>query len=306
MAQKWIDRGYPVCRILRVVSVSRSTYYWRQAHPDRQSNHRGGRPVPGYSWTNDGRRVSDQGIQALLLSAVEGEGYAYGYRKLTHWLRREHQLVINPKKGYRLCKEMGILKPNRPVRRHRPRRIARNRQVTGPNQLWETDIKYGYIVGEERFFFIQTVLDVWDRMVVDYHVGLSCTGVEAAGTLVGGYASRDKEFEGTQPMIRSDNGPQFTSHAFATTCERLGINQEFIPVRTPNKQAHIEAFHSILEEECLSRYEFGSFSEAYLTVVDFMDRYNFRRIHGSLGYRTPKEFHDASLRKTENAKPIKL
>lgn len=87
-------------------------------------------------------------------------------------------------------------------------------------------------------------------------------------------------------------------------CERLGIEQELIPVQTPNKQAHIEAFHSILEEECLSNHEFESFTEAYTAVVDFMDRYMNRRIHGTIGYRTPAEYHDEILRKTEVAKAI--
>jgi len=87
-----------------------------------------------------GELVSDEAIKALLRSAVEGDAFPYGYRKLTHWLRREHRLVINKKKVYRLCKEMGILmKQRRPKLKH-PRRIARNRLVDGVNQLWESDI----------------------------------------------------------------------------------------------------------------------------------------------------------------------
>lgn len=173
--------------VLRITGVSPSTYYWRLSHPKQGPKPRGGRPIPGFTWTTDGKPVDDECVKDLLYSAVEGDGYPYGYRKLTHWLRREHNLVINHKKVYRLCKEMNILRPQRVRRHHRPRRIARNREITGVNQLWETDIKYGYIAGENRFFFIQTILDVYDRMVVDYHIGLSCTGAEAAAALVGAY-----------------------------------------------------------------------------------------------------------------------
>src|SRR5690625_856701 len=38
-------------------------------------------------------------------------------------------------------------------------------------------------IGEDRFFFVQSVIDVYDRMIVDYHIGLSCTGQDAALTL---------------------------------------------------------------------------------------------------------------------------
>jgi putative transposase len=55
------------------------------------------------------------------MESIAGDGYAYGYRKLTVILRREHQLVINKKKVYRLCKELDILRPQRQKREKYPR-----------------------------------------------------------------------------------------------------------------------------------------------------------------------------------------
>ncbi|SHK85702.1 DDE-type integrase/transposase/recombinase, partial [Alicyclobacillus tolerans] len=87
------------------------------------------------------------------------------------------------KKVYRLCAELDILKPQRRKRLHHPRRLANNREVTGSNQLWEMDIKYGYIAGEHRFFFLMSIIDVYDRAIVDYHIGLSCEGQHAVQIL---------------------------------------------------------------------------------------------------------------------------
>ncbi|MFE9279615.1 transposase [Paenibacillus glucanolyticus] len=39
---------------------------------------------------------------------LAGEGANYGYRKLTVLLKRRHQLKINKKKVYRLCKQMDV------------------------------------------------------------------------------------------------------------------------------------------------------------------------------------------------------
>ncbi|MEW5952830.1 MAG: IS3 family transposase [Bacillota bacterium] len=50
------------------------------------------------------------------------------------------------------------------------------------------------------------------------------------------------------------------------------------------------SFHSILEDECLSRYEFASYQEACQTVIEFIVFYNDRRIHGSLYDYSPSEF----------------
>jgi putative transposase len=143
-------------------------------------------------------------------------------------------------------------------------------------------------------------------VVIDYHIGLTCTGEDAGLSVLGAYDKRREEMNEDTLVIRTDNGPQFISKAFETRCMDLGLEHEFIPVRTPNKNAHIESWHSILERECMRRFEFSSFTEAYLIVVDFIDHYNKNRIHGSLGYRTPVEYHEDCLR--NNAKPqlIKL
>jgi hypothetical protein len=53
--------------------------------------------------------------------------------------------------------------------------------------------------------------------------------------------------------IEKKLGPQFISHAFEAACERFPIGYERIPARPPNRNSHIEAFHRLLEEECLGK-----------------------------------------------------
>ena len=131
-----------------------------------------------YSW-----KICDQQIIEWIYRLIDGEGFSYGYRKLTVLLKRDYHLIISKKKVYRLCKQEEILRPQRKLKNKHPRKLARNRIITGSNQLWETDIKYGYIHGENRFFYILSVIDVYDRMIVEHFKGLSCTGTDAAATL---------------------------------------------------------------------------------------------------------------------------
>jgi putative transposase len=288
--------GYPVTTVLRIVGVLEATYYARKKREKEVEKPRvfnGGRPIPGYSVTKDGRRISDEQIKEWLLELVAGDGQAYGYRKLTIALEREHVLVINKKKVYRLCDELDLLRPQRQRQFKPPRKIAVNREITGSNQLWEMDIKYGYVEGEERFFFLLSLLDVFDREVIDYHIGRSCEARHAVELLQRCLWKR-KLFEGNQrPVIRTDNGPQFISRAFAEACERFETEHERIPPKTPNKNAHIESFHAVLEDECLRRYEFQTYAEAYEAVSEYIQFYNERRIHGSLYDLSPVQFTEA-------------
>lgn len=237
--------------------------------------------------------MSDEQVSEWICELIEGEGYAYGYLKLTVCLRRRYQLVINKKKVYRLCKGLALLRPQRKVKPRHPRKLARNRVVTGPDQLWETDVKYGYIEGERRFFFVMSVLDVYDRSVIASHIGLSATSKDAALTLGNALWKRKLLHSEHKPVIRSDNGPQFIADAFEEACSRYGVEHERIPTRTPNKNAHIEAFHRLLEDECLSRYEFEPYAEAYEQVANYMDFYNTIRLHSSLKFMAPEECYRA-------------
>jgi putative transposase len=107
--------------------------------------------------------VSDEQVKEWLMELISGEEQIYGYRKLAKCLRIQHKLIINKKKVYRLCKELGILKKQRQLVAKHPRRLARNRTIMNVNQLWEVDIKYGYIAGEDRFFYLMSIIDVYDR-----------------------------------------------------------------------------------------------------------------------------------------------
>jgi len=144
---------------------------------------------------------------------IQDEGFAYGYLKLTYCLRKNFNLIINKKKVFRLCKELQVLRPQRRIKTRHPRRLARNRVITGPNQLWETDLKYGYIAGENRFFFILSIIDVFDRSIVGYHIGLACEARDAAITLKNALLKRQLYEAEKKPAIRSDNGPQFISNS---------------------------------------------------------------------------------------------
>jgi putative transposase len=117
-----------VVTVLRIVGISRSTYYYQTRYAVAEKKPSGGRPAPGYSVTTEGKKVPDEQIQEWLLELIAGAGAAYGYRKLTVLLKRDYRLRINHKKVYRLCKALGIL---RPQRQRRVLTSAQNRAKPG-------------------------------------------------------------------------------------------------------------------------------------------------------------------------------
>lgn len=111
-------------------------------------------------------------------------------------------------------------------------------------------------------------IDIFDRNIIDYYIGLSCSGQDAFDTLKHALWKRNLFDKEIKPVIRSDNGPQFISHLFQNGCAFYNLDHGQIPVRTPDMNAHIESFHSIFEKEYMPRHEFKNYAGLAKRTVD--------------------------------------
>lgn len=293
----FIEKGYKTSLVLRYCRISSSSWYYhlKEKGNDRRVNNKG-RPTPGYTVNPDGEIIPDAMIINALKSFRWNKNFVNGggYHKLTEYLKRDFGYYVNNKKVYRLCKDNSLLLPKKKKQRRGKSKICTNIEVSGANQLWELDIKYGYIFGENRFFYIMIIIDVYLRYVVGYHIGLCCTGKDLAFTLRNAIDKHCGDFDSRNDTlyIRTDNGTQMTSNAFIESFGSYGHNRvvhELIPPATPNKNAHVESFNSILEIEFMQPRYFFSYDQAYSETVDFINFYNSKRIHGALKNKTPLE-----------------
>ncbi len=287
--------------MLKLVGVARSTYYYwkslREKREDSKGKRRGKRP-PGYCLSDTGERIRDEDIVLMIRELLVGECSCYGYKKITAHLRWQCRIRINKKKVYRLMQENGLLKPRN--RKYAHRRRVDDRKVERPNQMWATDIKYGYIAGSGRTFYILNYLDVFSREVVGRYAGYSITSKIAVKTL--DKAIRERGINPLGLILRSDNGSQYISEEFEEYCKIKGIYHEFTHARCPEENGHIEAYHGILEEELLSRTEFDSLEEAKAVLSDWEDFYNNRRLHWGLKLKTPRRVYFEYVNKIESVR----
>jgi transposase InsO family protein len=69
----------------------------------------------------------------------------------------------------------------------------------------------------DQFFFQLSLLDVFDRMVIDYHLGLSCTAIDAVRVVKNALRKRGLYKGAKMPKLRTDNGPQFIAKKYQET-----------------------------------------------------------------------------------------
>lgn len=159
--------------------------------------------------------------------------------------------------------------------------------------MWQFDLKYIWIHGESRWCFFLGFIDVYTKKITGWYVGKSCKAGDLIFTL--NQAIKSENISSESPLtIRSDNGPQMSSNKFYFYLKNLEkkLTHEFIPPRSPDKNAFIESFNSILETEVLRVQYYRSFEEVYASMIRFIYFYNNRRLHGSIGNLSPKMFID--------------
>ncbi len=69
---------------------------------------------------------------------------------------------------------------------------------------------------------------------------------------------------------------------------------------SPNKNAFIESFFSIVEIEFMQTRYFRTYGDAYAQTVEFIKKYNECRIHGSLGFITPFALNGNTIKVVRN------
>jgi len=273
-----------VKKICRVLVMSRSTYY---AYRKPRTPASRGRP-PTKETYNPLReeKVSDEEVVKEIEEILSGKFVLYGYRKVTAALRRKGY-VINHKKVYRLMKESGLLLKEVWKRKESREKRAAPEEVKAPNKKWSIDIKHCEALNGERGYVI-AVKDCYTKEVIAVAVEKKHTYQEVENVMYRAFAERNfKELALKELYVTSDNGKEIIK-AMKSLVE-IGIKHCRITPRSPWENGEIESFFSCLEREVFRRFEIGDFEQMRRLVSEYVEFYNTERIHGGIGYKTPRE-----------------
>ncbi|MBQ9950995.1 MAG: IS3 family transposase [Clostridia bacterium] len=253
---------YSVEAMCKVFEVSRSGYYaWR----NRQE-----------------KAPKDQWLADLITECQRLCRQTYGIRRVRRWIQRQTGKRVNIKAILRVMRKLSLLSVVRRrrtyARYHRavhkyPNLLNRCFDQLKPNRFWVTDITYIPIPGS--MLYMCAVLDLCGKVVLAWRIGSDMSSSLVTDTIRDAL-QQEKVTDGL--ALHSDQGSQYTSHAYFDLTQEYHISPSMSSPGCPYDNSAMENFFGTLKTECLYRSFFTTRSEVEQLVSEYVHFYNFERI----------------------------
>lgn len=216
----------------------------------------------------------------------------YGVLRMREWLKREHQIIVNPKRIRRLLRKMGLMAvyPKRNLSKPAPGHkiypyLLKGLDITRPNQVWSADITYIRLAG--GFVYLVAIIDWYSRYVLAWDVSVT---LDSAFCL----AALDEAIRryGRPDIFNSDQGCQFTSLEFTGRLKTEGVQISMDGRGRALDNIFVERLWRSVKYEDVYLHDYTTVPEAILGLRKYFLFYNVQRQHQSLDYRTPQEVYE--------------
>jgi putative transposase len=281
----FIDQQYPVNKVLSICKLSRSSYYYKPVETPKAK----GKSKSETTFHAEKGWVSNDVVVEDIKRLLECEFVDYGYIKTGYYLNDTAKYLINHKKVYRLMKEHKLLN----ISRHKVKKGNKQwvkQLVPQPDnafKYWEFDIKFIHIDGENRKAPLLSIVDVYSRYLIGWVMDWSIKKEDVVGffdAILRDYVIPDNV------SVRCDNGSQFESNLVRDYLATNNISQEFTLPATPQQNAHIEAYHSIITSAICNRIELTDMKTTREVFTRWEKFYNAERIHSGIEYKSPLQY----------------
>ena len=228
--------------------------------------------------------TSKRGTQAELKQRIKEicqTRVRYGYRRV-HVLLRRDGWAVNPKRIYRLYKELGLQLRNRVPRRRVKAKLREDRTpATRGNETWAMDFVHDQLA-TGRKIRVLTIVDTFTRFSPAVDPRFSYRGEDVVATL-----ERICRSMGYPQSIRVDQGSEFISRDLDLWAYQKGVVLDFSRPGKPTDNGFIESFNGKFRTECLNTHWFMSLDDARTKMEAWRRDYNEVRPHSAIGNKPP-------------------
>ncbi len=193
-------------------------------------------------------------------------------------------LKWNRKRVIRVYRKLGLqLRRKQKKRINRPYNEGLSQPIM-PNETWSIDFMSDALE-DGRKIRTFNVIDDYNRQCLSIKAGISMPSTRVTRIL-----DQIIEIYGKPRSIRCDNGPEFTAQHLEQWAKENEIEIKYIQPGKPNQNGFVERFNRTYREDILDAYLFSDLEQLQLTTDYWIDQYNTKYPHQSLGGMSPVEF----------------
>lgn len=158
-------------------------------------------------------------------------------------------------------------------------------QIHAPNQVWVSDLTYFPLEGG-TFGYLVTVMDLFNREVKGWNFSDSLSAEKTKDAILMAIKN-SRPLEKT--IFHSDQGVQYCSEVVKKRLELLKMVQSMSRKGNCYDNAFAESFFSTVKRE-IGIPTFKNIEEGKEAIKLYLEWYNKKRIHSSLGNMSPLEY----------------
>lgn len=276
---------YPVTALCRVMGVSRSAYHdWDKSDKCQVISYEHWRLCQRMRELFRESKASLGSRQ--MMKQLRKEGFSIG-RYRTRKLMARLKLVVKCKPRYTNTTDS---KHTQPVADNV---LDRQFQPATPNQVWTTDITYIWTL--QGWVYLAVVLDLYSRRVVGWSLGDS---METALVIRALTMAINLRRPPAGVLHHSDRGSQYASKEYQQLLRQNHMVCSMSRKGNCWDNAPTERFFGSLKREWLTGNHYVTRDAAIRDVRDYIAYYNSRRLHTTIGDKTPIEFETGQLAKS--------
>ena len=236
-----------------------------------------------YDWTKRfSKAAKDRWLADLIAECQTKSNKTYGYRRVKIWLLREYGLIANHKAVLRVMNKYNMLSEIRRRRKYQqyfdavhkyPNLLNQDFQAENPNQKWVTGISY--IHTKQGVLYLSAIKDLYDGFIVAHNYGTEQSVNLVLNTI---NLAKKKEKVASGLTLHSDQGFQYTSHAYFHLTKEYDITTSMSRRANPFDNASMENFFGTLKSECVYRTKIDTIEQAKQLINEYIYFYNYERI----------------------------
>ncbi len=166
-------------------------------------------------------------------------------------------------------------------------------EITRPNQVWATDITY--VPTLMGFAYKVAIVDIFSRKILSYRISNSMHQSFCIETL----QEALKNFPRPE-IFNSDQGSQFTGKNFVNILLEQDIEVSMDGKGRALDNIFIERYWRSYKYENVFLKNYANLLEARLETAKYVNFYNKKRFHTSLGFKTPDKIYFENLHQSIN------